>query len=157
MEKKDYLDELAQTVMLIALLIAGACTLLAFVFQFISSETAVLFTQISFYAYGWMVFVALSPSVKRSGFMKIDILTSALYPESVQKVLNLLCEIIMFVLIAVMFVFSATNFMTVLSEHTANAAAPVIPLALAYLASVVGYGLGVVAYIVRVLTGKEAK
>ena len=157
MEKKDFLDELAQTVMLIALLIAATCTLLAFIFQFISDDTKTLFTQISYYAYGWMVFVALGPSVKRAGFMKIDIITNALYPESVKKLLGLVCEVIMFVLIAVMFVFSATNFMTVLSEHTMNVAAPVIPVAIAYLASVLGYGLGVIAYIVRVFTGKEAK
>lgn len=157
MEKKDFLDELAQTVMLVALLIAAACTLLSFIFQFISDDTKTLFTQISYYAYGWMVFVALGPSVKRAGFMKIDIITNALYPESVKKMLGLVCEVIMFVLIAVMFVFSAANFMTVLSEHTMNVAAPVIPVAIAYLASVLGYGLGVIAYIVRVFTGKEAK
>lgn len=156
-QKKDFMDELAQTVMLIALIIAAVCTLLSFIFQFISQETTDLFTQVSFYTYGWMVFVALGPSVKRSGFMKIDIITSALYPQSVQKALSLLGEVIMFVLIAIMFVFSITNFTTALSEHTMNAAAPVIPVALAYLASVVGYGLGVLAYIMRVLKGKEGK
>lgn len=156
-QKKDFLDELAQTVMLAALVIAGLCTLLSFIFQFISEETTSLFTQISYYAYGWMVFVALGPSVKRSAFMKIDLLTSALYPESVQKTLRVLGEAIMFVLIAVMFVFSMTNFITALSEHTMNAAAPVLPVAIAYLASVLGYGLGVIAYIMRVLSGKEGK
>jgi len=157
-EKKDFLDVLAQNVMLAALVIAAACTLLSFIFQFISQETKTLFAQLSFYAYGWMVFVALGPSMKRRSFMKIDLIVSQ-YPEGARKALAVVCDLVMFLLIAVMFVFSVLNLGQAFSEHTMNAAAPVIPLALAYLASVIGYGLGVAAWLMRILTNKggEAK
>lgn len=154
-KKKDFLDELAQTVMLIALVIAGLCTLLSFIFQFISKDTATLFTQLSFYAYGWMVFVALGPSVKRMSFMRIDLVVN-MYPQAVQKALKIFSEVVMFVLIAVMFFFSTKNFISAAAEHAVNATVPVIPLAAAYLASVVGYGLGVIAYIMRLIRGKES-
>ncbi len=152
-EKKDFLDVLAQNVMLAALVIAAACTLLSFIFQFISQETQTLFAQLSFYAYGWMVFVSLGPSMKRGAFMKIDLIVSK-YPEGVRKTLAVVCDAIMFVLIVYLFVFSVLNLGKVLSEHTMNAKAPVIPLALAYLASVAGCGLGVIAGIVRSFTAK---
>ncbi len=157
-EKKDFLDVLAQNVMLAALVIAAACTLLSFIFQFISQETKALFAQLSFYAYGWMVFVALGPSMKRQAFMRIDLIVGR-YPEGARKALAVVCDLIMFLLIAVMFVFSVLNLGQALSEHTMNAAAPVIPLALAYLASVLGYGLGIAAWLVRILANKggEAK
>jgi len=151
--KKDFLDELAQKVMLAAIVIAFACTLLSFVFQFISQETKTLFTQLSFYAYGWMVFVALGPAVKRGMFMKVELI-SGKYPESVKNTLALICNIIMFVLIAVLFVFSCKNFAEVLAAGQMNEKAPVIPVALAYLATVLGYGLGVIAYVVRALKAK---
>lgn len=151
--KKDFLDDLAQKVMLAAIVIAFACTLLSFVFQFINKDTATLFTQLSFYAYGWMVFVALGPAVKRGMFMKVELI-SGKYPEATKKTLALICNVIMFILIAVLFVFSCTNFVNVLASGTMNEKAPVIPVALAYLASVLGYGLGVVAFVVRALAAK---
>lgn len=151
-QKKDFLDELAQKVMLAAIVIAFACTLLSVVFQFISQDTAALFTQLSFYAYGWMVFVSLGPAVKRGAFMKIELVTGK-YPEGAQAALKMLCNIIMFVLIAVLFVFSCKNFAGVLASGEMNAKAPVIPVAIAYLATVVGYGLGVIAYIIRFAKG----
>lgn len=155
--KKDFLDELAQNLMLVVLIIAALCSLCGFVFQFFSESTETLFNQLSYYAYGWMVFLALGPTVKRSAFMKIDLLTNALYPESVNNTLKIVCEIIMFVLIVVLFVFSLTNFINAVSEGSVNETAPVIPLALAYLATVIGYGLGIVAYIVRVFGKGGAK
>lgn len=152
-EKKDFLDDLAQNLMLVALIIAALCSLCGFVFQFFSDSTQTLFTQLSYYAYGWMVFLALGPTVKRAAFMKVDVLVNSFYPESVKKILNVICEVIMFILIAVMFVFSVMNLGTAIAEGSVNESAPVIPLAVVYLASVIGYGLAVINYIVRVLKG----
>ena len=152
-QKKDFLDDLAQKVMVVAILIAFVCTLLSVIFQFISADTATLFTQLSFYAYGWMVFVALGPAVKRGMFMKVELI-SGKYPEGTQKALKLICDVIMFILIAVMFVYSCMNFASALAAGEMNASAPVIPVALAYLASMLGFGLGVIAYIVRTLASK---
>lgn len=155
-EKKDFLDELAQNLMLVALVIAAVCSLCGFVFQFFSESTKTLFAQLSYYAFGWMVFLALGPTVKRAAFMKIDLLVNALYPERVKNALKVVCEVIMFVLIVVMLVYSVMNFMDALANGTMNETAPVIPVALAYLASVVGYALGTIAYVFRVL-GKKGE
>lgn len=151
--KKDFLDELAQNLMLVALVIAALCSLCGFVFQFFSESTQTLFTQLSYYAYGWMVFLALGPTVKRAAFMKVDVLVNSLYPERVKKVLNVICEVIMFILIAILFVYSVSNLVTAIAEGSVNETAPVIPLAVIYLASVVGYGLAVINYIIRVVKG----
>lgn len=69
-QKKDFLDELEQTLMLIMIVAATVLTLISFIAQFIAPDSVNLFKQLSFYTYGWMVFLALGPCVKRSAFMR---------------------------------------------------------------------------------------
>lgn len=83
-EKKDFLDELCQTMMVVMIVAATALTLLAFVFQFVSPDAKTVVSQLSFYAYGWMVFFALAPAVKRFMFMRISLVVDK-YPENVKK------------------------------------------------------------------------
>ena len=153
-QKKDYLDELAQNLMLVMIIVASVCTLLSVVFQFISEDIKILFTQFSYYAYGWMVFLALGPAVKRAAFMRID-LGVGLYPEGVKAALKIFCDAVLFIMMVLMCWFSIQNLMDAVSTGAVNAKTPVIPLALAYIAPVLGYALGVIAYIVRFL--KERK
>jgi TRAP-type C4-dicarboxylate transport system permease small subunit len=153
-EKKDFLDELAQTVMVIMIVIASVLMLLSFVLQFISPEAKTLVTQLAFYAYGWMVFCALGPCVKRGAFMRIELLTNK-YPKGVQTGLKLFSEVVLFLLMVMLCVLSIQNLLNAVSTGATNASAPVIPLALAYAAPVVGYALAVIAYIRKAMGAKK--
>lgn len=153
-QKKDFLDELAQNLMVITIIIASVLTLLSMIAQFISPDLKVLVTQLAYYAYGWTVFLALGPTVKRGAFMRIDLLTGR-YPAGVQTALKLLSNVVLFVLMVMLCVLSIQNLMNAISTGAVNANAPVIPLALAYAAPVIGYALGVIAYIFRALDTKK--
>ena len=178
MERKGFFDSLAQFVMLLSLIIAIVCTLGSFVCHFISPESKNLFLQLSFCAYGWMVFISVGPSALRSAFMKVDVLVNVLFPENVRKKLALICEILMAALVIAMFYFSLKVFQQTLAggdkfavafditekikrfgapggpaldAFAANA--PRIPMWSAYLAAVIGFGLGIISYIIRVFKG----
>lgn len=150
-QKKDFLDELEQTLMLIMIVAATVLTLISFIAQFIAPDSVNLFKQLSFYTYGWMVFLALGPCVKRSAFMRIELL-SGKYPQSLQNGLKMLGEILMFVMMIVMCVLSYRLTANTLASGASNAVAPGIPLVLAYAAPAVGYTLGVIAYIYKFAT-----
>ena len=178
MERKGFFDSVAQFVMLVALIVAIICTLGSFVCHFISPESKNLFLQISFCAYGWMVFISVGPSVLRSAFMRIDILINALFPESLRKILSLICEVIMAVLIIAMFYYSIEITKTAFESQERFAlaldigeqfarfgnpgaaqawykTAAGIPLYTAFISAAIGYGLGVISYIIRVFKGDK--
>ena len=62
--KKDFPDELTQNCMAAAIIMASVLTLLGTILQFISPQAQALVTQLSYYAYGWTVFLALGPHGK---------------------------------------------------------------------------------------------
>ena len=153
-EKKDFLDELAQNCMAATIIIASALTLLGMVFQFISPEAQTLVTQLAYYAYGWTVFLALGPSVKRGMFMRIDLVANH-YPKALQTALKVASDVILFLLMALLCVLGIQNLLSAVASGAVNASAPVIPLALAYAAPVVGYALGMIAYLSRAFNTKK--
>ncbi|MCD8054282.1 MAG: TRAP transporter small permease subunit [Lachnospiraceae bacterium] len=152
-QKKDFLDDLTQNLMVVVLIIAAACTLLTFILQFFAPDSVDLFKQLSYYAYAWMIYLALGPMVKRSAFMKIDIISQK-YPEGVGKALSVICDILMFLMMAIMLVYSCIALGNAVSTGAQNATVPAIPLALAYAAPVVGYVLAIIYYVAKVFTGK---
>lgn len=152
-QKKDFLDEFSQNMMTVMLIIAAILTLAAVVLQFVSAELTTFVSQLSYYAYGWMVFLALGPAVKRSAFMRISLLADK-YPEGVQSGLKVFYEVVLFLMMIILWRFSISNLTASLAEGTANASAPAIPLALAYAAPVVGYGLALIAYIMKFINRK---
>lgn len=153
-EKKDFLDELAQICMAATIIIASVLTLLGMVLQFVSPEAQTLVTQLSYYAYGWTVFLALGPTVKRSMFMRIDLVANH-YPKALQTALKVISDVILFLLMVLLCVLGIQNLLSAISTGAVNASAPVIPLALAYAAPVVGYALGIIAYITRLFNAKK--
>lgn len=156
-QKKDFLDELEQTLMMIMIVAATVCTMITFACQFFSAEAVALFKQLSFYAYGWMVFLALGPAVKRGAFMRIDMLANK-YPQGVKNALKILTEGIMVVLMLELCVFSWYNVMH-LAELTPSfkPACAAVPLAVAYFAPAVGYTLAMLAYMKKYLVKGEGK
>lgn len=154
MEKtKDHLDHLTQHFMVAAILIAAALTLLGMVLQFISPQAQALVTQLSYYAYGWAVFLSLGPTIKRRVFLRID-LVACRYPKPLQAALKLAGDGILLLLMALLCVLSIRDLLSSISSGAVSPSAPVIPLALAYAAPVVGYALGMAASIRNILTGK---
>lgn len=153
-EKKDFLDELTQNFMAATIIIASALTLLGMIFQFISPEAQTLVTQLAYYAYGWTVFLALGPSVKRGMFMRIDLVANH-YPKALQTALKVASDVILFLLMALLCVLGIQNLLSAVASGAVNASAPVIPLALAYAAPVVGYALGMIAYLTRAFHAKK--
>ncbi len=149
-QKKDFLDELEQTLMVIMIVVATICTMITFVCQFFSADAVAFFKQLSFYTYGWMVFLSLAPAVKRGAFMRIEMLVNK-YPTGVRNFLKtVLTEIIMVILMLGLCIFSWYN---VLHLGELNPSfAPVctsIPLAVAYFAPAVGYTLAMIAYVCK--------
>lgn len=153
-KKKDFLDELTQNCMAAAIIIASVLTLLGMVFQFISPEAQTLVTQLAYYAYGWTVFLALGPTVKRGMFMRIDLVANR-YPKALQTALKVASDVVLFLLMALLCVLGIQNLLSSIASGAVNASAPVIPLALAYAAPVVGYALGMIAYMTKILTAKK--
>ncbi len=154
MEKtKDRLDHLTQHFMVAAILIAATLTLLGMVLQFISPQAQALVTQLSYYAYGWAVFLSLGPTIKRRVFLRID-LVACRYPKPLQATLKLAGDGILLLLMALLCVLSIRDLLSSISSGAVSPSAPVIPLALAYAAPVVGYALGMAASIRNILTGK---
>ena len=153
-QKKDFLDELAQNLMLVMIIVASVCTLLSVVFQFISTDLKVLFNQFAYYSYGWMVFLSLGPAVKRAAFMRIDLLAGQ-YPKGLQTALKVICDALLFIMMVLMCWFSIGNLQNAIATGAVNAKASMMPLALAYAAPVLGYALGVIAYLVRFAEAKK--
>lgn len=150
-EKKDFLDELEQNLLTAMIVAATVFTLLTFVCQFFSPAAVALFKQLSFYTYGWMVFLALGPAVKRGAFMRIDMLVNK-YPESVRNALKIVTEVIMIVLMCELCAFSWLNLMNLGNlTPSFNPVDITIPLAAAYAAPAVGYTLAIVGYIRKYL------
>ena len=153
-EKKDFLDTLTQNCMAAAIIIASVLTLLGMILQFVSPQAQALVTQLSYYAYGWTVFLALGPTVKRGMFMRIDLVANH-YPKGLQTALKVIADLVLFLLMVLLCVLGIQNLLASIAAGEVNASAPVIPLALAYAAPVVGYALGIIAYIGKVLTAQK--
>lgn len=151
-QKQDALEIVCRKGALIAILAAIVLTMLTFICQFIAKDTVNLFKQLSFYAYGWMVYFAIAPMVKNNMFMKIELITNK-YSEGAQKTVRVISDIIMIILMVIMCIASIQLAGVTASSGAMNANAP-IPLILAYAAPAVGYVLGLIAWAVKI-AGKK--
>jgi TRAP-type C4-dicarboxylate transport system permease small subunit len=151
-QNNDVLDLVCRRGVLIAVLAAIVLTALTFICQFFSADAVNLFKQLSFYAYGWMVYLSLAPMVKRGAFMKIELITGK-YSDGARKAVQWISDAIMILLMVVMCIASFQLAGVTLAEGGMNKNAP-IPLILAYAAPAAGYILGLVAWAFR-LSGKK--
>lgn len=149
-KKKWFLDGLEDNLMLIPLIVGGVITLAAFLARFISPEREVLFNQLAYYAFGWYVALVMATCVREKMYLKLD-LVNQLLPAAGKKVLAVLNEILELIVICVIFVFSFKVVGQALSEGTVNAVAPQIPVAVAYFAPILGFGIAIVRKIERLL------
>ena len=151
-QKKDFLNGLETNLMMIMILIASVLTLGTFLFQFFAPGLVEVTRQLSFYAYGWTVFLGLAPAVKKGAFLKVDILV-AKYPEGLRKAINILCQLILFILMAALCYYSFRLTVRAVAGGQQNAAAA-IPLAVIYAAPVLGYFLGALEFVRKRLERK---
>lgn len=153
-EKKDFINDTAKALMLAMILCSSVCTFVSVFAQFISEDAQTLLNQLSYYFYGWTVFFALGPAVKRNAFMRIDLICKR-YPQSLQRILKCVCDCLFFLLLAFMLIYSVQNFAQALADGARNEKASAIPLAAAYAAPIVGYVLSLIAYIRRAFDARK--
>ena len=86
--------------------------------------------------------------------MRSDLVANR-YPKALQTALKVASDVVLFLLMALLCVLGIQNLLSSIASGAVNASAPVIPLALAYAAPVVGYALGMIAYMTKILTAKK--
>ena len=84
-------------------------------------------------------------------------MTADIFKRFIRRKASLIGGIILllFLLMALLCVLGIQSLFSAVASGAVNASAPVIPLALAYAAPVVGYALGMIAYITRALNAKK--
>lgn len=137
--------ELEENLMLVFMAIVTAFILLGWVLGFVAKDQVAVTTEVAQYAYTWFTFLAFGLSVKKHLFMKIDVLTSR-YSERIQQFLSLIIDVILFFICVVFLILGTQSFMIHLASGEINAKVA-IPVAVVYLAPVVGFGMAVFRYI----------
>ena len=143
--------------MLVPLALAILLTMIGFVLQFggeAAKEKAVLLNQLSYYAYTWVCCIGIGSSVKNHKYLSVTLFASK-YPPLIQKFWKIVNEILGLVVISVMFFGSFLVLRTVLLENATAKTVPGLPLAIAYLAPVVGYAIGFLRTIQRLVKGEK--
>ena len=152
-EKKGFLDNLEEYLLVFLIGVITLLVLVSFVLQFVNKDAVAGVNQLSFYAYTWLVFLGVAVAVKRNSHMRIDILFSA-YPEGIKKAISALIEVLMAIFCIVLAVLSVQRLMQVAAEGAVNEVIA-IPLTVLYLAPAVGFLLSVVRFFQRLLQGRK--
>lgn len=152
-----FLKELEENLMLFFMAVVTVFILAGWVLNFVDKEQMAAANEIAIYAYTWFTFLAFGLSAKKGLFTKIDVLTSN-YPAGLQKKLDIAIDVILFLLSVMFLVLGAQSFYLKLISGELNAKVG-IPVAIVYLAPVVGFALASIRYIQLALTGskKEGK
>lgn len=147
---------LEEKLVLIPFGISILLTLISFVVKFFNPETAGVITTLSYYAYAWVCSIVASMCVRRDKHLQIC-LFDGVYSGLIAKLMNLISQVIGFLVCAGIFVGSFLLLKEALATGAMDAKVPQIPLALGYFAPVLGFGMALVRYALRVIKGgKEA-
>lgn len=152
-KKSGFWDELEENIMLIPLAIAVVLSLVTFILQkFLSSETTNTMLQASYYAYAWMASFGLAVCARKGSHIRVAVFDKV-YPEKVKAILDLLCDLVGFVVMVILLYFSFKMVSSALAEGAVNSKAPALPLWIAYLAPVCGVTFACVRTVVRLIKG----
>ncbi len=155
-EKKGLWANLEENLAVILMAVVTVLTLAGFVLDFVASDEAVAAVQqLSFYVYAWMVFLGIAVAVKRSSFMRIDILYNA-YPDGVRKAVAVLIEAAVAVFCVALAILSFQRLFQVAQSGQVGTVVA-IPMSLIYAAPAVGSLLSVVRFVERLARGKGEK
>lgn len=136
--------------------ISVVLTLAAFAMKFVAPETADVLTKLSYYSYAWLCSIAVSQCVRRDKHLQICLFDGN-FPSAIAKATRIVSQIVGFLVVLGVFVGSFMLLSTALSTGAMDAKVPQIPLALGYFAPVVGYGMALIRYAMRVLKGGNEK
>ena len=151
-KKKGIWDNLEEYLLVAIIALITLLVLVSFVLQLAAPDQVAGITQLSFYAYTWLVFLGVAVAIKNNSHMRIDIIY-AQYPESVQKAISLFIEILMAIFCVVLAFLSVQRAIQVVQAGELNAVIAV-PVSVLYLAPAVGFVLSVVRYIERLIKKK---
>ncbi|MCD8010163.1 MAG: TRAP transporter small permease subunit [Lachnospiraceae bacterium] len=153
-EKKGFLANLEEYLMLIPLAIACVFTLLGFILQFINADTASVLNQYSYYAYTWIAALAFSYCAREGTHLSVNFVENK-YPESIRNAWKLFNEIIGLIISIAIFIGS---FMVISSAMGATGEEAVtLPLMITYFAPLVGFGLGTVRTVQHFIAERRTK
>ncbi len=145
--------ELEENLMLVPLLISIVLTLAGLALKLLgAADTATLVNQISYYAYTWTCCIGLGYCVRSNRHLNVDLLGSLML-KPLRKMFHIVNRVLGFVIIAAVFVGSFLVVREALANGTMDSNAPGLPVAIAYFAPLVGFGLGLFREIQKLVRG----
>lgn len=142
MKVLKWLDEHLEEAILIVLLAAITCVMMA---QIIARTFAASMTwpeEFSRYCYIWSVFLSLGYTVKKGNMLKVGVLMD-LFPLKVRKSIEITGNLIMLVIFGILFRYSIiyTGKIKVMGQVSP---AMGVPMSFMYTATIIGFGLAVI-------------
>lgn len=149
MKVLKWLDKHFEEAILIALLAAISCVMMA---QIIARTFAASMSwpeEFSRYCYIWTVFLSLGFTIKKGNMLKVGIVMDLL-PLKVRKSIEIIVNILMLVIFAVLFRY-AIIYTGKIKTIGQISPAMNIPMWMMYMATVVGFGLAVLRMIQQII------
>jgi len=149
MKVLKWLDKHFEEAILIALLAAISCVMMA---QIIARTFAASMSwpeEFSRYCYIWTVFLSLGFTIKKGNMLKVGIVMDLL-PLKVRKSIEIIVNILMLVIFAVLFRYAIIYTGKIKTIGQVSPAMN-IPMWMMYMATVVGFGLAVLRMIQQII------
>lgn len=147
---------LEEYVIMVPFTISVILTLISFLVKFANPDSAKVITSLSYYSYAWLCSICVAQCVHYDKHLQICVFDKA-FPAAINKLMNLISQLVGFLVVACVFVGSFMLLTAALKNGGMDAKVPQIPLALGYCAPVVGYGMALVRYAMRVVKGGKAE
>lgn len=149
MKVLKWLDKHFEEAILIALLAAIACVMMA---QIIARTFAASMSwpeEFSRYCYIWTVFLSLGFTIKKGNMLKVGIVMDLL-PLKLRKSIEIIVNILMLIIFAVLFRYSVIYTGKIKTIGQVSPAMN-LPMWIMYMATVVGFGLAVLRMIQQII------
>lgn len=158
MEKNSGLwGELEENIMLIPLILSIVLTLIGFLLGIAGNkEATTLFNQLSYYCYSWLCCLGIGCCVHNNRYLRINLFGN-IFPDSLKKAIGIFNEILGMVLLVALFVGSFFLVRQAMTTGAMDSKIPTLPLAVAYFAPLVGFALGIVRNVQRLMKGGKAE
>lgn len=150
MKMLKFLDKhLEEVIMGIFLTIIIAAMLLQIFCRYVLNDSLSWSEELCRYCYIWLMFLAFSFSISQNSDLRVDVLINML-PAAVRKIADFIDLIICLAITGFLFYHSFGTVAAVVQSRELSVSLH-LPMQYIYAASVVGYGLGTVRYIQRII------
>jgi len=137
-----WIDKHLEEYLLVYLLVMIACVMmLQIIMRYVFKASLSWAEEFTRYCFVWSVFLSISYSIKKGSMLKIDAVTS-LMPKMIQKLINILIEIVVFAFLAIL-LFNSKEVIVRLIQSGQTSPAMEMPMYYVYAATIVGFSLGV--------------